>query len=80
MANVVTVAVILIIIGAAVTYIIKAKKSGVKCIGCPAGGSCSHSHSEMSGSGSGCGCGCGGNKGNGSHMSKSECCCHAGAK
>lgn len=78
MANVVTVAVILVIIGAAVTYIIKAKKSGVKCIGCPAGGSCSHSHSEMSGSG--CGCGCGGNKGNGSYMSKSECCCHAGAK
>ena len=29
-----------IILGLAVSYIVKAKKKGVKCIGCPAGGSC----------------------------------------
>lgn len=33
--------IVLIIIAAAVIYIVRAKKSGVKCIGCPAGGSCS---------------------------------------
>ena len=37
------------IIGGVVWYIIRAKKSGKKCIGCPAGG--------CSGKG-GCGCGC----------------------
>lgn len=46
--------ILLIIIGVAVVYIIKAKKSGAKCIGCPADGNCSgkkDGHSE-------CGCGC----------------------
>ena len=33
--------VILVIIAIAVTYIVKAKKSGKKCIGCPMSGSCS---------------------------------------
>ena len=28
------------LVGGAVSYIVKAKKSGVKCIGCPAGGNC----------------------------------------
>ena len=43
---------------AAVRYIYKAKKSGVKCIGCPDGATCG-SKSEGS-----CGCcsGCGSNK------------------
>ena len=50
MENVILVAVLLLIIGFAVGYIIKAKKSGKKCIGCPDSGSC----------GSGCGCGCDG--------------------
>ena len=35
------VGVLLIIIGVAIVYIIKAKKSGAKCIGCPSGGQCS---------------------------------------
>lgn len=35
------IAVILIfIVGGAITYIYKAKKSGVKCIGCPSGKNC----------------------------------------
>lgn len=54
MADLVVIGILLIIIGAAVIYIIKAKKSGSKCIGCPASGNCS---SKSSGH-SGCGCGC----------------------
>ena len=33
--------ILLLIVGIAIIYIVKAKKSGVKCIGCPAGGKCS---------------------------------------
>ena len=40
MVNIIVIIILMILIGGAVTYIIKAKKSGVKCIGCPAGGSC----------------------------------------
>ena len=32
--------ILLAIIGGAVFYIVKAKKNGQKCIGCPASGSC----------------------------------------
>ncbi|MBQ3163490.1 MAG: FeoB-associated Cys-rich membrane protein [Lachnospiraceae bacterium] len=52
MANIVVVAVVLVIIGAAIAYIIKEKKKGVKCIGCSAAGSCSHNCSGTSGCGS----------------------------
>lgn len=47
--------VIVLIVGGALSYIIKAKKSGKKCIGCPDGGSC---HAKKRG-GADCGCGCG---------------------
>lgn len=40
MANLIIVIVLLLIIGAAACYVIKAKKKGVKCIGCPAGANC----------------------------------------
>ena len=40
MTNIIVIIILMILIGGAVAYIIKAKKSGVKCIGCPAGGSC----------------------------------------
>ena len=46
MTDFIIVVVLLVIIGAAVGYIRKAKKSGAKCIGCPAGGNCSQSHKE----------------------------------
>ena len=39
--EIITVAVIVLIIGAAVGYIIKAKLSGKRCIGCPDSGTCS---------------------------------------
>lgn len=37
MINVVIVAILVIIIGSALRYIIRQKKKGVKCIGCPEG-------------------------------------------
>ncbi len=40
MANVIIVIVIAAILTAAVTYIVKAKRSGVKCIGCPSARTC----------------------------------------
>ena len=48
----IVIAVIVLIVGGASAYIIKAKKSGKKCIGCPDGGTCS-------GHCSGCSCSCG---------------------
>ena len=40
MANVIAILILALLIGSAASYIIKAKKNGAKCIGCPAGGSC----------------------------------------
>ncbi|MBQ2803004.1 MAG: FeoB-associated Cys-rich membrane protein [Lachnospiraceae bacterium] len=40
MANLVVAAVVLFVIGAAVAYIIKEKKKGTRCIGCPMAGQC----------------------------------------
>ena len=45
-------AVIAVIVGLAVFYIIRSKKSGKKCIGCPDSGACS-------GNCAGCSCCCG---------------------
>ncbi len=42
-ADLIILAVLMIIIGAAVAYIIKEKKRGEKCIGCPNGGTCPNS-------------------------------------
>lgn len=40
MTDVIVLIILAVLVGGAVSYIVKAKKSGVKCIGCPAGGSC----------------------------------------
>ena len=40
MANLIVIAIVLLIVGLAIVYIIKEKKRGVKCIGCPAAGAC----------------------------------------
>ena len=47
--DIIVIAVIALIVGAAVGYIVKAKKSGKKCIGCPYASSCPSGKS-------GCGC------------------------
>ncbi len=64
MENFIVIAIILLIVGGATAYIIKTKKSGKKCIGCPDSCSCSvakkssDSKSPCSGNCSGCsGCG-----------------------
>lgn len=41
MENILIVAVLLVIIGCAVAYVIKEKKKGTKCIGCPNAKTCS---------------------------------------
>ncbi len=54
MADFIVVGILVIIVGAAIIYIRKAKKSGAKCIGCPSGCSCSVKKAE----GTKCNCGC----------------------
>ncbi len=51
MENFIIVAIIAVIIGVALAYVIKAKKRGVKCIGCPDGAKCSGNCSCCSGCG-----------------------------
>jgi len=42
MINAIVILILAIIVGAAVAYIIKEKKRGVKCIGCPYAGQCAN--------------------------------------
>ena len=49
MTDIIIAIVLVVVIGAAVIYIKKAKKKGVKCIGCSEGGNCTcgcHKHEE----------------------------------
>ena len=47
MENAIIIAILVVLIGGAIWYIVKEKKKGTKCIGCPNSGSCSSK---------GCGC------------------------
>ena len=40
MADAIVLIILVLVVGGASAYLIRAKKNGVKCIGCPAGGSC----------------------------------------
>ena len=40
MANLIIIIVLLVSVGAAVLYIKKEKKKGIRCIGCPSAGTC----------------------------------------
>ncbi len=55
--DIIAVAVILLIVGGAIAYIVKAKKSGKKCIGCP--DSCSCNAKIRKNDTTGCGGNCG---------------------
>ena len=55
MEDYIIIAILVIIIGAAAWYVIKAKKSGKKCIGCPDGCSCGSGESGCGGNCGGCG-------------------------
>lgn len=51
--------ILILIVGGAVVYIVKAKKKGAKCIGCPAAGNCpSHQKHQGNGKKAECTCGC----------------------
>ncbi len=52
--DIIVIAVIAAIIGLVVFYIHKAKKKGIKCIGCPDGATCSGHCSNCSGHCGGC--------------------------
>ena len=58
MSNFIVVAIIAVVVGAAIRYIIKEKKRGVKCIGCPDGCTCA---AKEAGNVSCCGGCCSGN-------------------
>lgn len=58
MTDLIIIAILFIIVGGASAYIIKAKKSGRKCIGCPHSESCSQKKTTDTD----CGCGCCNNK------------------
>ena len=60
MADLIVIAILVVVVAAAGCYIYKAKKSGRKCIGCPDGGCCSGSCSGNDHSAERCSCGCGG--------------------
>lgn len=55
MVDIIITAILVVMIGAAVRYLVKARQSGAPCIGCPAGCSCSQ---KSNGTSSACGCGC----------------------
>ena len=57
MVDFIVIGIVAVIVIAAMTYIVKAKKSGVKCIGCSSASSCSGT----------CGGNCGGDCNCGSH-------------
>ncbi len=42
MVDFILIIVLLIIVGVSILYIVKEKKKGVKCIGCPVAGECKH--------------------------------------
>lgn len=53
MTDLIIIAILLIVVGSAIFYIVQAKKKGAKCIGCPMAGSCP----GRNGSKKACGCG-----------------------
>lgn len=60
--DIVLLLVIAVIVGAAIAYIVRAKKKGAKCIGCPAAGCCSARKADGDSEQSDCSCGCSSNQ------------------
>ena len=57
MTDFIAAAAILLLVSGALLYIRSQKKSGVKCIGCPSGGTCAHNCGGNCSDGAGC-CSC----------------------
>ena len=51
----VIIGVVVLIVGGAIAYIVKEKKSGAKCIGCPHSGTCGSCSGNCSGCSGSCG-------------------------
>lgn len=68
MDNFIIIAILVLIIGAAAFYLIRAKKRGVKCVGCPSGSECGKNASACSGCS-----GCASEKIE--EITETECCC-----
>lgn len=51
MANIIVILILALILGAAILYIRKEKKSGAKCVGCPYSKTCSSGKCQGSGAG-----------------------------
>ena len=47
MADIIIVGILLLIVGGAIFYIVKEKKKGVQCIGCPAAATCPSAKAGM---------------------------------
>ncbi len=50
MIDIIILLILVVILGSAVTYIVRAKKQGAKCIGCPDSKSCGQCCSKCNGS------------------------------
>lgn len=74
MENFLIIVILAIVLGAAIAYIVKSKKSGAQCIGCPAGGNCAKHKAEKTG---GACCCCGGEDPEKKSAENSTCCCHS---
>ncbi|MBE6672635.1 MAG: FeoB-associated Cys-rich membrane protein [Ruminococcaceae bacterium] len=57
--NIIATILVVAALGGAIAYVIRAKKKGAKCIGCPHSSSCP----SAKGGASSCGCGCGESRG-----------------
>lgn len=55
MGNIIVVAVLICVVGAAIYYLYKAKKNGQSCIGCPYSGQCASKKSDRPGKSCDCG-------------------------
>lgn len=53
MADFIVIVILLVVVGAAVMYIRKEKKRGVRCIGCPHAGTCAKKQCSGAGEGAG---------------------------
>ena len=62
MTNLILIIVLLLIVGGAGAYLVRTKKRGVKCIGCPDGAKCASASGGCAGNCAGCSGSCGAKK------------------